>query len=61
MGTAILLLTVEQVQQRINLCRAELAELKRLLRAVRATQKAEEARRARHAPLPEEQEAARVQ
>jgi hypothetical protein len=59
MEAAILFPPPEQIQERINLCRVELAELKRLLRASRAARKAEEARRARLAP-PQEQEAAHV-
>jgi hypothetical protein len=47
MATAIPFPTPEQILERINLCRVELAELKRLLRAVRAAEKAEQARHAR--------------
>jgi hypothetical protein len=47
METTIPSLSVEQIQERINLCRAELAEWKRALRAVRAVKKAEQARQAR--------------
>jgi hypothetical protein len=51
MGTPITLPSDDQIQQRINLCRAELAEWKRVLRAVRAAKKAEEARQARQGSM----------
>jgi len=50
MTTTITLPTPDQIVERINLCRVELAQLKRVLRAIKASEKAEQAHRARPPP-----------